>query len=71
MRRPTGQVVPDPRRPGVYGLRFRAYGERRYQGLGKVSLGEAEAALRHLLADVERGLWQAPAKQSASAARGP
>lgn len=64
-RRPTGQVVEDPRREGVFGLRFRAYGKRRYQGLGRVSLGEAEAALRHLLADVERGLWQPPAPASA------
>lgn len=66
-RRPTGQVVEDDRRPGVYGLRFRAYGKRRYQGLGKVSLGEAETALRYLLVDIERGAWQPPAKQSAPA----
>jgi integrase len=59
-RQPTGQVIEDPRRPGVFGLRFRAYGKRRYQGLGRVSLGEAEAELRHVLADVERGIWQPP-----------
>jgi integrase len=67
VHRPTGQVVEDPRRPGVFGLRFRAYGKRRYQGLGKVSLGEAEAALRYLLVDIERGVWQPPAKHSAPA----
>jgi integrase len=60
-RQPTGQVIEDPRRPGVFGLRFRAYGKRRYQGLGKMSRGEAEAELRHLLADIERGIWRAPA----------
>jgi integrase len=66
-RPPTGQVIEDSRRPGVFGLRFRAYGKRRYQGLGKVSLGEAEAELRHLLADVERGIWRPPAPASPSA----
>ncbi|MDQ6779173.1 MAG: site-specific integrase [Actinomycetota bacterium] len=60
-RQPTGQVIEDPRRPGVYGLRFRAYGKRHYQGLGKISVGEAEAKLRYLLVDIERGVWQAPA----------
>ena len=60
-RKPTGQVIEDPRRPGVFGLRFRAYGKRCYQGLGRVSLGEAEVQLRHVLADVERGIWQPPA----------
>jgi integrase len=60
-RRPTGQVVEDDRRPGVLGLRFRAYGKRRYQGLGRVTLEQAEAALRYVLADVERGVWQPPA----------
>ena len=60
-RQPSGQVIEDPRRPGVFGLRFRAYGKRRYQGLGRVSVGEAEAELRHVLADVERGIWQPPA----------
>jgi integrase len=64
-RKPTGQVIEDPRRPGVFGLRFRAYGKRRYQGLGKVSLGEAEAELRHLLADIERGIWRPPTAQPA------
>jgi integrase len=67
-RQPTGQVVEDPRRPGVFGLRFRAYGKRRYQGLGKTSLGEAEAELRHLLADVERGIWRPPTPQPAAEA---
>jgi integrase len=63
-RQPSGQVIEDPRRPGVFGLRFRAYGKRRYQGLGRVSEAEAEAELRHVLADVERGIWRPPAPQS-------
>jgi integrase len=62
-RQPSGQVIEDPRRPGVFGLRFRAYGRRRYQGLGRMSLGEAEAELRHVLADVERGIWRPPTPQ--------
>jgi hypothetical protein len=63
MRRPTGQGIEDPRRPGVYGLRFRAYGKRRHQGLGRLTRTEAEAELRHVLADVERGIWQPPTPQ--------
>jgi integrase len=59
-RQPTGQDIEDPRRPGVVGLRFRAYGKRRYQGLGMVSLADAETELRHVLADVERGIWRPP-----------
>ncbi len=39
-------------------LRFTAYGKRRSESLGAVSRGEAEAALRHVLADLERGTWQ-------------
>ena len=48
-RQPTGQVIDDPRRPGVYGLRFPAYGKRRYIGLGKCTPADAEARLRHIL----------------------
>lgn len=67
-RQPTGQVIEDPRRPGVFGLRFRAHGKRHYQGLGKISLGEADAKLRYLLVDIERGVWQAPTSPAAAAA---
>lgn len=59
-RQPTGQVIEDPRRPGVYGLRFPAYGKRRYQGLGHVSKAQAEQELQNVLADVRRGIWQPP-----------
>jgi integrase len=41
-------------------LRFVAYGKRRNVRLGPVSAETAEAALRHTLADVERGTWQPP-----------
>jgi integrase len=39
-------------------LRFTAYGKRRYESLGPVSRGDAESALRHVLADLERGTWR-------------
>jgi integrase len=60
-RQPSGQVVQDPRR-GTYGIRFRAFGKRQYKGLGRCTEAEAEAELRHVLADVERGIWQPPAR---------
>jgi integrase len=60
-RQSTGQVIEDPRRPGVLGLRFRAYGKRRYQGLGQVGREQAEQELQNVLADVRRGIWQPPA----------
>jgi hypothetical protein len=60
-RNPTGQVIEDPRRAGVFGLRFRAYGKRRYQGLGRVTPEQAEQELANVLADVRRGIWQPPA----------
>jgi integrase len=41
-------------------LRFTAYKKRRYVSLGEVSEEEAQRALRHVLADVERGTWQLP-----------
>lgn len=59
-RQATGQIIEDPRRPGVFGLRFRAYGKRRYQGLGKVTRQQAEQELQNVLADVRRGIWQPP-----------
>ena len=59
-RRPTGQVVEHHGRGGrtFRALRFTAYGKRRYVSLGAVSAEEAERALRHTMADVERGTWQ-------------
>jgi integrase len=39
-------------------LRFTAYGKRRRVPLGRVSAAEAESALRHVIADVERGTWK-------------
>ena len=64
MPRPTtGDVVVRERKRGrVYALRFSAYGKRRYITLGTAEDGwgreRAEAELRGVLADVERGIWQ-------------
>jgi integrase len=41
-------------------LRFVAYGKRQNVRLGPVSEAEAQTALRHTLADVERGTWTPP-----------
>jgi integrase len=43
-------------------LRFTAYRQRRFVALGPVSRAEAERELRHVLADVERGIWQPQAR---------
>jgi integrase len=64
-RRSTGGVVVDTRgRSPVFALRFRAYGRRQYVTLGSADEGwtrqKAEDALRHTLADVERGIWKPP-----------
>jgi integrase len=64
-RRSTGGVRIDTRRKEpVFELRFRANGQRRFQRLGTPAEGwtreKAEAALRHVLADVERRIWQPP-----------
>jgi integrase len=71
-RRSPGGVIVDTRgKSPVFRLRFRAYGRRNLVTLGKAA-GEwkgssgttgwtrerAEAALRHVLADVERGIWR-------------
>ncbi len=64
MARPTrGSVTTHQARDGVTyrSLRFTAYGQRRRVPLGPVSDEEAQIALRHALADVERGVWQPPA----------
>ncbi len=59
-RRATGQVISHHGRDGrtYRALRFTAYGKRRFVSLGAVSAGEAERALRHMMADVERGTWR-------------
>jgi len=69
MGRPaTGQVL--RRKSGVWALRFRAYGRREYQTLGTAEEGwtrqKAEQALRHVMADVERGAWRPPHPEPAA-----
>jgi hypothetical protein len=58
-RKATGQVI-EPKDGRAWAIRFRAYGKRRYVALGTAEDGwdreRAEAELRHVLADVERGL---------------
>lgn len=60
-RKATGQVIA-PTDGRSWAIRFRAYGKRRYLALGTAEEGwnreRAEAELRHVLADVERGLWR-------------
>lgn len=60
-RQATGQVV-EPSEGRGWAIRFRAYGKRRYVTLGTPDEGwnrrRAESELRHVLADVERGIWQ-------------
>ncbi len=64
-RQATGQVLVRGRARGrVYGLRFRAYGERHYVTLGTDAEGwdrtRAEVELDNVLADVRRGIWRPP-----------
>jgi integrase len=59
---PTGQVIERQTARGrIFALRFRAYGRRHFLTLGGAGDGwtreKAEAELRYLMADVERGLW--------------
>ncbi len=60
-RKATGQVI-EPSDGRAWAIRFRAYGKRRYVALGTAEEGwnrkRAEAELRHVLADVERGIWR-------------
>jgi integrase len=71
MARPaTGQVIaPDGGRQASWAIRFRAYGKRRFVTLGRSEDGwnrrRAEGELRHILAEVERGIW---APESAASA---
>jgi integrase len=70
-RKPTGSVVVGHRKDGatVYTIRFQAGGRRRTVTLGSAAEGwdrtKAETELRHVLADVERGLWQPPTRAPA------
>ncbi len=60
-RKATGQVI-EPKDGRGWAIRFRAYGKRRYLALGTTEEGwsyeRAEEKLRHVLADVERGIWR-------------
>lgn len=70
MARPTtGSVTEHLGKDGrtYRSLRFTAYGKRRRVPLGPVSQADAEVALRHALADVERGTWRPPADMEAPA----
>src|SRR5262245_38294441 len=61
-RKATGSVISPKGKQRSWAIRFRAYGKRRYVSLGRPEEGwdrfRAEAALRHVLADVERGIWR-------------
>jgi hypothetical protein len=58
-RAPTGQVIEREGKHGrVYALRFRAYGKREYETTDCETRAAAETKLRHVLADVERGIWK-------------
>jgi integrase len=63
-RKATGQVIPTGPRRASWGIRVRAYGRRHFVALGPPEYGwnreKAERELRHVLADVERGIWHAP-----------
>ncbi|HEY0316889.1 MAG TPA: site-specific integrase [Solirubrobacterales bacterium] len=60
-RKATGGVI-EPKDGRGWAIRFRAYGKRRSMTLGTSEEGwsreKAEERLRHVLADVDRGIWQ-------------
>jgi integrase len=63
MGRPaTGQVIPPDGKAKSWAIRFHAYGKREFVTLGRPeedwSRPRAEEELRHVLADVERGIWR-------------
>jgi integrase len=63
MARPaTGHIVKPTQKQPCFGLRFRAYGKRRYLTLGRPedgwTLRRAERELATVLRDVELGAWQ-------------
>ena len=59
--KPSGSVI-EPNEGRGWAIRFRAYGKRRYVALGSPEEGwnrkKAESELSHVLADVERGIWE-------------
>jgi len=59
-RMPTGAVIEKAGKRGTtYGLRFSAYGTRRYETLPPGSTREqADLELANVLADIRRGIWQ-------------
>ncbi len=60
-RPPRGQVIERKGARGrTFAIRFRAAGKRHYVTIGATSREEAMRELRHVLADVERGIWQPP-----------
>jgi integrase len=67
-RRASGQII-EPKDGRGWAIRFRAYGKRQSVTLGTSEEGwtreKVEERLRHVLADVERGIWQPyePAKE--------
>jgi integrase len=64
MARPTtGAVIEHRGKDGrtYRALRFVAYGKRRHVSLGPVSAEQAQTALSHAIADVQRGKWTPPA----------
>jgi integrase len=69
MARPlTGAVVENTQLADpTFALRFSAYGKRRYVTLGSRGEGwtqaRADAELHNALADVRRGIWQAPQRE--------
>jgi integrase len=74
--KPTGQVIEKETREGrTFALRFRAYGERQYVTLGAARDGwtreRAERELRHVRADVERGIWVKPLATPATGSSDP
>jgi len=73
-RRSAGTVVCDRRRQKpVYGLRFRAEGQRRYLTLGTEDEGwnlvKAEVELQNIMADVRRGRWRPQVEEDVQAPR--
>jgi integrase len=72
-RRATGEIVERTAADGrVYrALRFTVHGKRRHVSLGPVSAAEAEQALGHTIADVERGIWRPPRQVEAPADQEP
>ena len=63
-RPPAGSVIAPDGKQRSWAIRFRAYGARRFISLGRPEHGwtreRAERELRHVLADVERGIWRPP-----------